>query len=99
MLRRDTPPQYDEWEALMWAFQKPCPMPRRLRNGPMARIFDLSQQKGAKADRRYFASGGGTVEPVRSAAASARARTAELFSISRNMSPIARLRLSPPLLL
>src|SRR3569833_2896271 len=47
---RDVPPEYDQWETLMWGFQKALP-----HSAPgekwvaMTQIFDLSQQSGVKA--------------------------------------------------
>ena len=47
---RDIPPEYDEWEALMWTFQKALPHAAPGQKWmPMTRIFDLGQQKASPA--------------------------------------------------
>ncbi len=44
---RDIPAKYDEWEALMWTFQKALPHAAPGQKWmPMTRIFDLGEQKG-----------------------------------------------------
>ena len=49
---RDIPPQYDEWENLMWTFQKALPHARAGEKWlPMTRIFDLAEQQGVTARR------------------------------------------------
>lgn len=48
--QRDIPAQYDEWEELMWTFQKALPHAEPGQKWvPMNRIFDLSEQKDVKA--------------------------------------------------
>ena len=48
--QREIPAKFDEWEGLMWTFQKALP---RAAPGqkwvPMARIFDLAEQRGVTA--------------------------------------------------
>lgn len=47
---RTIPPQYDEWEALMWTFQKALPHAAPGQKWvPMVQIFDLAQQNGTAA--------------------------------------------------
>ena len=47
---RNIPPQYDEWEALMWTFQKALPHTAPGQKWlPMTQIFDLARQKGVTA--------------------------------------------------
>ena len=47
---RDIPAQYDEWEGLMWTFQKALPHASPGQKWvPMDQIFDLAQQRGLKA--------------------------------------------------
>jgi L-rhamnose mutarotase len=49
---RDIPPEYDEWETLMWTFQKALPHAAPGQKWmPMTRIFDLARQKGATKSR------------------------------------------------
>jgi L-rhamnose mutarotase len=44
---RSIPPEYDQWETLMWGFQKALPHAAPGQKWvPMDRIFDLAQQKG-----------------------------------------------------
>ena len=44
---RNIPPEYDQWETLMWGFQKALPHAAPGQKWvPMDRIFDLGQQKG-----------------------------------------------------
>ena len=44
---RDIPAKYDEWEGLMWTFQKALPHAAPGQKWmPMTKIFDLAQQKG-----------------------------------------------------
>lgn len=44
--QRSIPPQYEVWENLMWTFQKPLPHAEPGQKWvPMAKIFDLGQQK------------------------------------------------------
>jgi L-rhamnose mutarotase len=46
---RNIPAKYDEWETLMWTFQKALPHAQPGQKWlPMTQIFDLAQQKGAK---------------------------------------------------
>ncbi len=50
---RDIPAQYDEWESLMWTFQKALPHASPGQKWvPMSCIFALAEQKGltARAD-------------------------------------------------
>lgn len=45
---RAVPPEYDQWETLMWTFQKALPHAEPGQKWvPMAKIFDLSQQNGS----------------------------------------------------
>ena len=47
---RNVPPEYDEWESLMWTFQKALPHAAPGQKWmPMTQIFDLGKQKGGKA--------------------------------------------------
>jgi L-rhamnose mutarotase len=47
---RDIPAKYDEWEGLMWTFQKALPHAAPGQKWmPMKQIFDLAQQKGTAA--------------------------------------------------
>jgi L-rhamnose mutarotase len=47
---RDVPAKYDEWESLMWTFQKALPDAAPGQKWvPMAQIFDLARQRGIKA--------------------------------------------------
>lgn len=47
---RAIPPEYDQWEALMWTFQKALPHAAPGQKWmPMTQIFDLARQKGANA--------------------------------------------------
>ena len=47
---RDIPSAYDEWEALMWTFQKALPHAAPGQKWvAMDRIFDLARQKGVTA--------------------------------------------------
>ena len=47
---RDIPAAYNEWEALMWTFQKALPhVAPGQKWVPMARIFDLGEQQGGAA--------------------------------------------------
>ena len=49
---RSIPAQYDEWENLMWTFQKALPHARAGEKWlPMTRIFDLAEQKGITVRR------------------------------------------------
>jgi L-rhamnose mutarotase len=44
---RTVPPEYDRWEELMWRFQKALPHAAPGQKWvPMARIFDLAEQRG-----------------------------------------------------
>lgn len=44
---RAVPPEYEEWEALMWRFQKAVPHAEAGQKWiPMAKIFDLAEQTG-----------------------------------------------------
>ena len=44
---RDIPAKYDEWESLMWTFQKALPHAAPGQKWvPMDKIFDLAQQAG-----------------------------------------------------
>jgi L-rhamnose mutarotase len=44
---RDIPAKYDEWESLMWGFQKALPHADPGQKWvPMRQIFDLAQQTG-----------------------------------------------------
>ncbi len=46
---RDIPAAYDEWETLMWGFQRALPHAAPGEKWvPMARIFDLAEQAGNK---------------------------------------------------
>jgi L-rhamnose mutarotase len=43
---RNVPPEYDEWEGLMWTFQKALPHAAPGQKWvPMTQIFDLADQK------------------------------------------------------
>jgi L-rhamnose mutarotase len=45
---RHIPREFDEWETLMWSFQKALPHAEPGQKWlPMAKIFDLAQQTGA----------------------------------------------------
>ena len=45
---RPAPPEYEQWEELMWRFQKALPHATPGQKWlPMAKIFDLVEQKGA----------------------------------------------------
>lgn len=47
---RDIPAKYDEWEGLMWSFQKALPHAAPGQKWvPMTQIFDLARQKGVTA--------------------------------------------------
>ena len=44
---RNIPPEYDQWETLMWGFQRALPHAAPGQKWvPMDQIFDLAQQKG-----------------------------------------------------
>jgi L-rhamnose mutarotase len=44
---RAVPPEYDQWETLMWSFQKALPHAAPGQKWlPMAKIFDLDAQRG-----------------------------------------------------
>jgi L-rhamnose mutarotase len=44
---RDIPAKYDEWEGLMWTFQKALPHAAPGQKWmPMTKIFDLTDQRG-----------------------------------------------------
>ena len=44
---RHIPPDFDEWEKLMWSFQKALPHAEPGQKWlPMAKIFDLAEQHG-----------------------------------------------------
>jgi len=44
---RAVPPEYDQWETLMWSFQKALPHAAPGQKWlPMAKIFDLGEQHG-----------------------------------------------------
>jgi len=44
---RTIPPAFDEWESLMWSFQKALPHAEPEQKWvPMAKIFDLAEQRG-----------------------------------------------------
>ena len=45
---RPVPPEYDEWETLMWSFQKALPHAAPGQKWvPMDKIFDLGEQRGS----------------------------------------------------
>ena len=47
---RDIPPEHDQWESLMWGFQKALPHAGSGQKWlPMTQIFDLAQQRGVTA--------------------------------------------------
>ena len=46
---RSIPPEYNQWESLMWTFQKALPHAAPGQKWmPMTQIFDLAKQQGAK---------------------------------------------------
>ncbi|MBV9550374.1 MAG: L-rhamnose mutarotase [Alphaproteobacteria bacterium] len=46
---RPIPPDYDEWETLMWSFQQALPHAEPGQKWvPMTKIFDLAEQTGGK---------------------------------------------------